>query len=136
LKAANVVKLNESELARLVEMLPHYFGDARTVYEQADALRNAFELRLLALTRGCLGTVIFSDEGRFESEPESMPLAANADGVGAGDASCAGLVYGVLMEWPLDRTLKLANRMGAYVASQPGGTPLLDQSLLDLARNR
>jgi sugar/nucleoside kinase (ribokinase family) len=61
-----------------------------------------------------------------------MPLAANADGVGAGDAWCAGLVYGLLRDWPLDRTLELANRMGAYVASQAGGTPQLPQSLLNL----
>ena len=42
---------------------------------------------------------------------------------------------GLLKQWPLDHTLELANRMGAFVASQPGGTPRLPQSLLDFAAN-
>jgi sugar/nucleoside kinase (ribokinase family) len=32
---------------------------------------------------------------------------------------------GVLRGWPLERTLALANKMGAYVASVPGATPRL-----------
>jgi fructokinase len=130
-KAANVVKLNEGELARAAELLPQYFGGATAVDDHVAALRDAFDLRTVALTRGSHGTVLYSADGRFESDPVLIPAAADADGVGAGDACCAGLVYGLLNDWPPDRTLELANRMGAYVASQPGGTPRIPQSILD-----
>jgi fructokinase len=133
LAAANVVKLNEAELARASELLPNCVGDAATVDDQANALLNTFELKLLALTRGSKGTVFYAKERRIDSEPSSFPAVDNADSVGAGDACSAGLMYGLLMEWPLDRTLDLANRMGAFLASQPGGTPLLPESLLDFA---
>ena len=56
----------------------------------------------------------------------------HADTVGAGDACCASLITGMLLDWPPERTLALANRVGAYVASQPGATPRLPESLLEL----
>jgi fructokinase len=133
LQAADVAKLNDDELARIAELLPDCLRNVATIDDRVSALRHKFELRIVALTRGPQGTVLYSDEGRFELEPMSMPSAANADGVGAGDACCAGLVIGLLKDWPLDRTLDLANRMGAFVASQPGGTPTLPQTLVDLA---
>jgi fructokinase len=136
LVAANVVKLNENELARASQLLPSRLGGAATADDQAQALLNAFELRLLALTRGSRGTVLYTKEGRIDAAPSSFQAAENADGVGAGDACSAGLVCGLLMDWPLDRTLELANRMGAFLASQPGGTPQLPKALLDFVANQ
>lgn len=135
LAAASAVKLNEEELARVAEVIPQSFGRASTTDDRARAMLNAFDLKLLALTRGPRGTVIYSGEGRYDTSPTQMPAAANADSVGAGDACSAGLIYGMLMQWPLEQTLDLANKMGAYVASQPGGTPLLHQSILDFANH-
>jgi 5-dehydro-2-deoxygluconokinase len=40
------------------------------------------------------------------------------NGLGAGDAFGGALVYGLLNEWPLERTIRLANAAGAYVAGQ------------------
>jgi 5-dehydro-2-deoxygluconokinase len=39
-------------------------------------------------------------------------------GVGAGDAFGGGLCHGLLLGWPLERTMLFANAAGAYVASQ------------------
>jgi fructokinase len=128
--------LNEDELARVSKLLPTRIGVAATADEQANALFKAFELRLLALTRGSRGTVLYTQEGRIDAEPSSFPSSENADGVGAGDACSAGLVYGLLMHWPLDRTLELANRMGAFLASQAGGTPRLPDALVNFVANQ
>lgn len=75
--------------------------------------------------------MLYTEAGRFDAAPSSHSAAENADSVGAGDACSAGLMYGLLMQWPVERTLELANRMGAYVASQPGATPHLPKALLD-----
>jgi sugar/nucleoside kinase (ribokinase family) len=44
----------------------------------------------------------------------------------------AGLLVGMVLRWPIDRTLTLANHAGAFVASQPGATPALPKSILEL----
>jgi fructokinase len=132
LSIANVVKLNEEELASAASLLPERFGGAESTDERAAALVQSFNLKVLALTRGARGTVLYSTGGHLEGKPVPAPITAEADNVGAGDACCAGLVYGLLLNWPLERTLELANRMGAYVASQPGGAPRLSAQLLEL----
>jgi 5-dehydro-2-deoxygluconokinase len=39
-------------------------------------------------------------------------------GLGAGDAFGGALVHGLLAEWPLERTIRLANAAGAFVAAR------------------
>ena len=91
----------------------------------APALAKKFNLKMVVLTRGKDGTVIYTGGQKIESDPVRYPMDAHADAVGAGDACTAGMLVGLLMRWPLDRIVKLANHMGAYVASQPGATPAL-----------
>jgi fructokinase len=130
---ANVVKLNEEELTSMASILPDHIGGAKSTDERAAALVQSFDLEALALTRGARGTVLYSSDRRLEGEPVAATIAGEADDVGAGDACCAGLLYGLLRDWPWERTLELANRMGAYVASQPGGAPRLSAQLLEFA---
>jgi fructokinase len=137
LELASVVKLSEEELRTVGDMLAAKLGSVdggNSFDELAVRLLTAYELDLVVLTRGARGTVLYTPQRRLEGrEPPYYAAAANADGVGAGDACCAGLVFGLLRDWPLDRTLDLANRMGAFVASQPGGTPTLSSDLRKLA---
>ena len=46
-----------------------------------------------------------------------------ADTVGAGDAFAATFVHGVGCGWVPKEIADFANRVGALVASRPGGTP-------------
>jgi fructokinase len=130
---ANVVKMKEEELTSMASLLPDRVGGAGSTDERAGALVQSFDLKVLALTRGPRGTVLYCSGRRLEVEPVAATITGEADDVGAGDACCAGLVYGLLRDWPLERTLELANEMGAYVASQPGGAPRLSGQLLKLA---
>jgi fructokinase len=133
LSIANVVKLNEEELSSISSILPDHLGGAESTDERAAALVQFFSLKVLALTRGARGTVLYSSGRRLEGEPVAASITGEADDVGAGDACCAGLIYGLLQDWTWEQTLDLANRMGAYVASQPGGAPRLSGQLLKLA---
>jgi fructokinase len=63
-------------------------------------------------------------------EPVSHPRADGADRVGAGDACAAAVLVGRVLRRPPPRIVELANRVGAYVAAQPGATPTLPQELL------
>lgn len=116
LRRATMIKLNETELPVVLGLLE---------LRNLEALRAAYGLTHAVLTRGERGTSINGVEG----EPVRFPLQPGADSVGAGDACSAGVLTGVLRDWPVERTLALANRMGAYVASVPGATPRLPAEL-------
>ncbi len=130
LERATIVKLNLSELPRVVDTLE--LGTSGSVDDQARALRQAYDLQLVVLTRGAEGTVFYTRDGRLQGEPVRYPARPDADSVGAGDACSAGLLTGMIRGWPLDRTLALANRLGAYVASVAGATPRLPEELRTL----
>lgn len=60
------------------------------------------------------------------------PDVAAVDGTGAGDAFAAGLLYGRLAGWPLERAARLANAAGALATTAVGaveGVGGLDEAL-------
>ena len=62
---------------------------------------------------------------------QSIPVSV-ADTVGAGDSFDAGLIYGYLQGWQIERSLRLACVCGALSTQQAGGTngqPTLNEAL-------
>ncbi|MEM6655599.1 MAG: carbohydrate kinase family protein, partial [Planctomycetota bacterium] len=123
---ATAAKLNAEELVAVAGVLG--------IAPRAAALAERYRLDWVAVTHGAGGTKVYrgGEEAtaavpRFDSDP-------SADSVGAGDACGAGLLFGMLQGWPLERTVALANTLGAYVASQPGATPALPESLVRACR--
>ncbi len=138
---ATAVKLNDEELpvvARLLNLRGAPGGDASDADGLAGELLKRFNLRLVALTRGAKGTALYTPDAsgprKLEQPAVSYPAAEGADSVGAGDACAAGLLVGMILRWPLTRTLELANHAGAYVASRPGATPAMPDDLLERVR--
>jgi fructokinase len=128
---ATVVKLNESELPQVHRLLGLGEEHVEAQDHQASDLLAQFYLDAVVLTRGAAGTVLYTAAGKTETAPVSDPPAPGADNVGAGDACAAGILLGMLLDWPARRTLALANAAGAFVASQPGATPRLPADLLE-----
>jgi fructokinase len=118
LKLANVVKLNHEELPRVMRLfeIEHY-----TEEESARRLLFAYDLQLICITRGSGGSLLLSRQESTEHPGFEITVA---DTVGAGDAFTAALVHGYLRGNSLSRINDRANRMGAWVASQTGGTPV------------
>jgi len=48
------------------------------------------------------------------------PAVTAVDGTGAGDAFAAGLLYGAVAGWPVERSAALANRLGALATTAVG----------------
>jgi fructokinase len=115
---ASVLKINDAELPVLGRLL-NLPEDTKT---QISELAHRFSLRLVALTRGGSGSLLFS-EGRW-SEHAGLPVAVK-DTIGAGDAFTAAMTLGFLAGWPLDLVNQRANEVAAFVCSQAGATPLL-----------
>jgi fructokinase len=117
LAAAQVVKVNSEELAILNKAL---VGKKGSEEEVAAALLAAFDLQLLAVTRGSEGALLVSPDQccRHPGFPVTV-----ADTVGSGDAFFSGIIAGFLARAALPSCLEEANRLGSYVASRPGATP-------------
>ncbi|HEV2330761.1 MAG TPA: carbohydrate kinase [Verrucomicrobiae bacterium] len=120
LRLANVLKLNERELLILAELF-RLTGSTR---RQIEALARKFGLRLVALTRGPAGSLLFQ-AGQWSDCP-SVPIEI-IDTVGAGDAFTAALVMGLLRKMPLDEINMLADEIARYVCSCAGATPPLPE---------
>ncbi len=128
LQAATVVKLNDDELVKVCS-LPGIKIRGHAPIACVQDLVKEFSLDLVALTRGARGTILVAPNQVVTSPVPSFSEHALADSVGAGDASCAGLICGLLHGWPLRKALTLSNMMGAFVASQTGATPRLSAQL-------
>jgi fructokinase len=117
LALANVVKLGDDELPRVASMTGLGGRDER---ETAERLIRAFDLRLVALTRGARGSLLVTEEDTVEHPGYRVAVA---DTIGAGDAFAAALVNRLLRRAPTSEVSDAANRAGAWVATQTGATP-------------
>jgi len=118
LKMASIAKFNHDELPIIANLL-----GIESAKEQLTArkLLDGYGLKLVCITRGASGSLLVN---RTESNEHPGIGVQVADTVGAGDAFTAGLVHGFLQGASLEAMGDLANRMGAWVSSQPGAMPL------------
>ena len=134
---ATIVKLNEHELpevAKLLGLAGNEQRDADAADAQAQAIRKMFDLDMLVLTRGERGTRLYTETEQIDGEPAHYQPADQADAIGAGDACAAGVIVGKVLRLPLARIATLANHCGAFVASQPGATPVLPEQILEMVK--
>ena len=127
LERSDVLKLNDEELPAVMRMLD--LPAAGNATQQLAQLAGAGPgLRLVALTRGRDGSILFTRQ-RVSDHPGVRPERI-ADTVGAGDAFTAAVVTGMLRGDDLDMTNAFANRLAAYVCTQPGATPPIPAELV------
>jgi sugar/nucleoside kinase (ribokinase family) len=89
--------------------------------KQLTALQQKSSLRLVVLTCGASGSILVNDE-RVVSELAAQPTTV-VDNVGAGDAFTAAIAVGLLLQKPLEEIHAVADRVAAFVCTQPGVTP-------------
>ena len=117
MRLADIVKLNDEELPKIISLSGFPREDEKS---SARRLMDAYELKLVCVTRGARGSLLVRGE---TSEHPGFRVKV-ADTVGSGDAFTAGLVHEYLRAAPLDRMNDVANRVGAWVASEVGAMPV------------
>ena len=122
LDLANVLKLNDEELAVIASLLS-LSGDESTLLAE---IAGKHRLYMVALTRGDKGSILYSD-GQISIHPGYKVEVV--DTVGAGDAFTASLALSVLSGQDLDAINDHANRVAAFVCSKHGATPQLPDEL-------
>lgn len=125
MRLANVVKLNDEELPKIMGLLklPH-----KDEASSARRLMREFELDIVCITRGGRGSVLV--QGEDVSEHPGFKVRV-ADTVGSGDAFTAGLVHEYLHGASLDLMNEVANLVGAWVASEMGAMPTPKRGALE-----
>ncbi len=121
-----------------IPILAEHVPPALTGHDDQEKALRALRTRhdgLLVVTLGP-GGVMALDGDRFVHVPAfTVPVA---DTTGAGDVFRGGFIYGLLHDWPLDRTLRFANAAAAVSCTRLGalnGVPTLEETarLLELA---
>ena len=125
LSLSNVLKLNDEELPVVAELLSIKGTEADILW----TLTGRYRLRLIALTRGASGSLLWTPNASSTHAGIRPPRIV--DTVGAGDAFTAALTVGLLRGDPLDQINDHANRIASYVCAQPGATPPLPESLVN-----
>ena len=121
LRLSTVVKLNAEELSSAASMLSlRASGELETARE----LLKLFDLELVAVTRGASGSLLVSREGA--DEHPGFRAERVADTIGCGDAFAAALAHCLRRGAPLALSNEIANRVGAWLATQQGATPEAD----------
>jgi len=135
LRLADIVKLNDEELPVIMSLfkVPH-----QDELSSARRLISAYDLKLVCITRGGRGSLLVCDKpvrGEDTSQHPGFRVRV-ADTVGSGDAFTAGLVHEYLRGAELGRmelrTMnEVANRVGAWVASEAGAMPVPKRAALE-----
>jgi fructokinase len=125
MKLANVVKLNNDELPKIMSLsrIPH-----KDELSSARRLIEKYGLDLVSITRGGMGSLLVSAEKSSEHPGFRVHVA---DTVGSGDAFTAGLVHEYLHGASLDLMNEVANLVGAWVASEVGAMPMPKRGALE-----
>jgi fructokinase len=116
LPRADIVKLNEHEL----DQMAGWFDLPAGLRARTTALGDRFGCRTICVTRGGAGAAMLH-AGRWTEHPGFRVEVK--DTVGAGDAFLAALLAGLLAGHDDEVTLRHANLLGAYVATQLGAIP-------------
>jgi fructokinase len=116
LQQADLVKLNEDEC----RVFGAWIGCGAQPEPLHAALRTGFGVRMLCITRGAAGALLFHGGRCFEQPAEPVEVV---DTVGAGDAFLAMLCVELLRHAAPATALRRAARLAAYVASRAGAVP-------------
>jgi fructokinase len=114
---AHILKLNEQEIPVLRE-IGGFQGDSLEQFCRG-CLR-AFQLDAVCVTLGPKGCALSLGNEYLEAPGCAISVA---DTIGAGDGFSAALIHGIGAGWTAERIAEFANRIGALIASRPGGTP-------------
>ena len=132
-RRADVLKLNDGEVGQLAawlrtgEMKHDTPRDAAAITNACAIIAEATNASRICVTLAEEGAALW-ERGKLVTAP--APKVVVKDTVGAGDAFMAGLMVGLTRGTDTRKVLENACRLGAYVASHNGATPLLPPEII------
>ena len=127
LNYCDMVKLNEDELQFVLQHCCPAAKDKRLVCESSsllqacEALMAEFYMQAVIVTLGDKGYFYFDANGVCLHSLQQTPIAVQVvDTVGAGDAFTAMFIHGWQSNWPIEKTIAMANRFAAAICTVRG----------------
>ena len=130
---ATILKLNAMELPLVLEAtgICSYappVHDHRQMLGTVHRLLERYPLQMVCITLGASGSLLVT---RDDFDVHRGHPAEVRDTVGAGDAFTAALTHYYLEDAALDVMNEAGNRWGAWMASQPGAMPPLEEETVE-----
>jgi fructokinase len=125
LAVAELVKVNDDELLELGNWYNYAGEDKKDI---AHRLMGRYNISVLVVTEGERGAWLLDGDDFFQVPGQQVDVV---DTVGAGDAFFAALLAGYIAGKSWQDCLKAANRLGGFVASQHGATPVVPDGFID-----
>jgi fructokinase len=130
-KLASIVKMNNYELEEVSNLLG--ISASQPTSEEREwllmgKLCRKYSLHAVVITRESQGAMLFSGEQRLKLPDSRLPQGA-IHPVGGGDAFSAGLLVGLIQQWPLESSLELADMMADFVVRHESATPTLTEEM-------
>lgn len=134
LKRCNVLKINDEELDVVAPMLLDIeTEEGHLIAENEEKTRrvcrmliDAYDLRMLILTCGAVGSYVFSvDDESYQRTPKVEVV----DTVGAGDSFTATFVAQILLGKSMTEAHRKAVEVSAFICTQTGAMPVLPDSI-------
>jgi fructokinase len=114
---ADLLKLNEEELDECKRIFRFSKDDDAFI----PFLMDKYALDTIAITKGNMGSELYTQKGRFHSKTNDV--SSIVDTVGAGDAYSAMLAVGTIKGWNPDRTLSMASMFASRICEIRGAIP-------------
>jgi fructokinase len=133
-KRADVLKLNDGEVGQLAswlrtgKMKHDTPRDVAGIANACAAVAEATQASRICVTLAQEGAALWERGKKLVTAP--APKVVVKDTVGAGDAFMAGLMIGLTRAMDTRTVLQNACRLGAFVASHNGATPLLPSEII------
>lgn len=121
---ANVVKLSDDELQQLIPL----FNLPNDELAAIKSLCTDFNLKLVALTKGENGSILYSPDGLSQRQADKTNIL---DTVGAGDAFTAAIITGLLKGYPLEKLHTYACQLASFVCTKRGATPVIPKHFVE-----
>ncbi|WP_297336091.1 PfkB family carbohydrate kinase [Algoriphagus sp.] len=112
----DILKINEDELVAFAD----YFNTSAEPKTLCEFLDQHFPVEVICITLGSKGAMIYQ-QGEFHHHP-GYKISVE-DTIGAGDAFLSGFVKMYLEQKSAQEILEFSCKIGAFVATQKGGTP-------------
>lgn len=134
-RRAHVLKLNDGEVGQLAhwlrsgQLIPDTPRTLEDIASACAAIAEATNASHICVTMAEEGAALW-DRGTLVTAP--APKIVVKDTVGAGDAFMAGLMVGLTRGMETRQVLENACRLGAFVASHHGATPLFPPEIVQI----
>lgn len=113
----DILKLNTDELGKIKQMLSKKLDDDTFVHH----LMATYSIGTVSLTKGELGSELFTNQGCSSSKPTGAIKVV--DSVGAGDAYAAMSTAGMLKNWQPKEILNRASLFASRICQIKGAIP-------------